>query len=96
MKWLRKFFSADNAEVDIKAVLSAGAFVVALGMYVAYGIKGLLVTWDMPPAIRDISAVLIGGGVLGAGSTLLNQRLGITGNHEPPQEPTGPPEGPVG
>jgi hypothetical protein len=28
MSWLRKFFSADNSEIGIKAGVSAGAFII--------------------------------------------------------------------
>lgn len=74
---LNKLFSADNSEVDIKAVLSAVVMFVAVGMYLAYGIKGLLVVWDMPASIRDITVTLILGGGTGAAATLLNNKLGV-------------------
>lgn len=93
MSWFRKFFSADNSEIDVKAVLSAGAFIVAVAMFMAYGIKGLFVKWDMPKAIENLSAWLIGGGIVGAGTTLLNQKLGV---HIPPASPEKESEGPVG
>lgn len=77
MDW-KSFFSGANDKTDIKAVLSAVAIFIAIGMYAAYGIKGLFVVWDMPPAIRDITVALILGGVASAGATMLNQRLGVT------------------
>lgn len=95
MNWLNKLFSADNSEVDFKAILAALAFLVALGMYVAYGIKGLLMQWDMPPSIRDITVALILGGGTGAAATLLNNKLGITKSPEQPPTTTTT-TGPVG
>lgn len=94
MNWFRKFFSADNSEVDVKAVLSAGAFVIAVAMFAAYGIKGLFVKWDMPKAIENLSAWLIGGGIVGAGTTLLNHKLGVRISGPPPIYPEE--KGPVG
>lgn len=94
MTWLSKLFSADNSEIDFKAVLAAMAFLVALGMYLAYGIKGLLVQWDMPASIRDISVALIVGGGTGAAATLLNNKLGVA--KPPEQPPTTTTPGPVG
>ena len=104
MKWHQELISADNSKVDIKAALSALAFFIAVVVYVAYAAKGWFTDWDMPASIRDITAVLIGGGVLGAGSTLLNQRLGVQPVpifKRPDEEDVGSPpaaseEGPVG
>jgi hypothetical protein len=73
-----KLFSGANDEMDVKAVLSVVAFAVAIVIYAAYAIKGLIVHWDMPAAIRDVTIGLILGGTVGAGATLLNQRLGVT------------------
>lgn len=78
MRWLTKLLSADNAEVDFKAVLATLAFVSALTIYLAYSVKGLLVQWDMPAAVRDITVALILGGGTGAAATLLNKKLGVT------------------
>ena len=78
MNWREELTSANNSRVDIKAVISALAFLIAVGVYLSFAVKGWFVDWDMPPAIRDITISLIAGGVLGAGSTLLNQRLGVS------------------
>lgn len=94
MNTLQKLFSADNSEIDFKAVLAAIAFVIAIVMYAAYGIKGLFIQWDMPPSIRDISVALILGGGTGAAATLLNNKLGVTPT--PPCLDTTKPAGPVG
>lgn len=94
MNTLQKLFSADNSEIDFKAVLAAIAFVIAIVMYAAYGIKGLFIQWDMPPSIRDISVALILGGGTGAAATLLNNKLGVTPT--PPCPDTTKPTGPVG
>lgn len=91
MTWLRKFFSADNSEIDIKAVLSAGAFIIAIGMYLAYGIKGLLTHWEMPAAIKEITIWFIVGGLGGAAATMFNQKLGVQTPPAPCPEPK-PPE----
>jgi uncharacterized membrane protein (UPF0182 family) len=98
MNWRQKLISADNSEVDIKAVISALALFIAVVIYTAYAIKGLIVKWDMPSSIRDITAALIIGGVLGAGSTLFNQKLGVRPTILCKQEEnvTPPVEGPVG
>ncbi|MDD2903468.1 MAG: hypothetical protein PHU44_13645 [Syntrophales bacterium] len=98
MNWRQKLISADNSEVDIKAVISALALFIAVVIYTAYAIKGLIVKWDMPASIRDITAALIIGGVLGAGSTLFNQRLGVppTPVCKEEETETPPAEGPVG
>lgn len=85
MNWLKEFLSADNSKVDFKAVLATIAFLMALVMYVIYGIKGLFVQWDMPASIRDISVALILGGGTGAAATLLNNKLGVT---KPPELPS--------
>jgi hypothetical protein len=86
--WRQKLFSANNDEVDTKAVLSVVAFAIAIGMYLAYGIKGLLLQWDMPASIRDITVALIIGGAATAGSTLLNQKLGVGPCSSPSVPPT--------
>jgi hypothetical protein len=98
MNWRRKLISADNSEVDIKAVISVLALFIAVVVYTAYAIKGLIVKWNMPSSIRDITAALIIGGVLGAGSTLFNQRLGVrpTPDYKQGETETSPLEGPVG
>lgn len=95
MSWLQKLFSADNSEWDFKAVLAGLAFVMALLMYAAYGIKGLIVQWDMPSSIRDITVALILGGGTGAAATLFNNKLGVA---KPPEQPptTTMTTGPVG
>lgn len=95
MNWLSKLLSADNTEVDFKAVLAALAFVSALGMYIAYGVKGLLMIWDMPSSIRDITVALILGGGTGAAATLLNKKMGVSdgvskvGNSDSNSKPDG-------
>jgi hypothetical protein len=89
--WRQKLFSANNDEVDTKAVLSVAAMVIAIGMYLAYGIKGLLIEWNMPAAIRDITVALIIGGAATAGSTLLNQKLGVGPCNPTVASPTSPP-----
>jgi len=95
MSWLKKLISADNSDTDLKAVLSVMAFLMAVLMYAAYGIKGLFISWEMPAAVRDITVALIVGGAATAGSTILNQRLGV-GPPAPPVPPEQPPPGPVG
>lgn len=104
MNWPRKLFSASNEEADIKAVLSVAVFAIAVLMYLLYGLKGLWVKWDMPASIRDVTVALIIGGAATAGSTLLNQKLGVgptvlspppapgesaTKLQEPPSRPAG-------
>jgi hypothetical protein len=94
-----KLFSGDNSKTDVKAVLSVLACFMALAIYLAYAVKGLLMAWDMPPSIRDITVALIVSGILGAGSTLLNQKLGVAlppdcEKHKPP--PGDSPAGPAG
>jgi uncharacterized membrane protein (UPF0182 family) len=98
MNWRRKLISGDNSEVDIKAVISVLALFIAVVIYAAYAVKGLIVTWDMPASIRDITVALIIGGVLGAGSTLLNHRFGVQPTPVLKEKETETPaaEGPVG
>lgn len=77
MNWWTNLFSSDNSKTDFKAVMSAVVLFVAVGMYLAYGIKGLFMAWDMPASIRDITVTLILGGGTGAAATLLNKKLGV-------------------
>jgi hypothetical protein len=99
---LEQLLSGDNSKRDIKAVLSWWAMATAIIVYTAYAAKGLWIEgWPMPEGVQYISIALIVGGILGAGTTLFNQKLGVQVQSPPvsekPQPPPGEsPEGPVG
>jgi len=85
---LEDLLSGNNSKRDIKAVLSWWAIATAILVYTAYAVKGFFVAWDMPKSVENITIALIIGGILGAGSTLFNQKLGVQGYPQAYRPPT--------
>lgn len=97
MKWLRKFFSGDNSEIDTKAVLATISFLVAVAVYGTYA---LVFRLDLPPNLTSITNLFILAALGGAGLTLLNRYGNPTVPSSPPpenqpqtpKEPVAPPD----
>ena len=73
-----ELLSGNNDKMDIKAWLGISQVVIALLVYAAYAVKGLLVHWEMPAGVQLITASLLLSGSATGVSTLWNQKLGVT------------------